>query len=237
MSDSKKDFEKIMDVINAKIQTIPDEWHEPKSDELEQFKKSSFYHNWYGRFHSLGLYGVLAIPNTTFEEWLWWFHEWAEALIDDYNAFKRDVYNALKLLQQYLDDLKDDLDKTKDRVTNLEKDVKEINKQIKQMGEEIKNINENIEKMGDQIKNLQETVQNLQGDNKDLKNALGKVLQKLIDQGAWHEGDNIFTGDFNDNQSIASGNINVYGITAGGNYFIKTHAGGDRDGDIVQGLN
>ena len=77
MADNKAEFDKIMDVINAKIQTIPEQWHEPKSDELEQFKKSAFYHNWYGRFHSLGLYGVLAIPNTTFEEWLWWFHEWA----------------------------------------------------------------------------------------------------------------------------------------------------------------
>ncbi|WP_273392821.1 hypothetical protein [Actinobacillus porcinus] len=230
MADNKAEFDKIMNVINAKIQTIPDQWHEPMSDELEQFKKSAFYHNWYGRFHSLGLYGVLAIPNTTFEEWLWWFHEWAEALIDDYNQFKKDVYNALKLLQQYLDDLKKDVDLVKDKIKEIENTIHEIQQQVKQLQDEIQNVK-------NEIKNLKQEIQNLKQDNEGLKNALQKILQKLIDQGAWHAGDTIYNGDFNAGQSIASGTINVYGITAGGNYYIKTHAGGDHDGDIVQGLN
>lgn len=237
INENKTKLDNLLNSINDELQTIPEQWHEPKSDELEQFKKSSFYHNWKGRFESLGLYGVLSIPNTTFEEWLWWFHEWAEALVDEFNKFRKQVYEALRLFQGYLDGLKHDLDNLGKRVDALEQLTKELQNQIKNLGDEINNIKKQINQQGDDINDLKKRVAQLENENAQLKDGLGKILQRLQNQGAWHAGNTIYNGDFNDGQSVASGTINVYGINKDGGYYIKTHTGGDRDGDIVQGLN
>lgn len=57
-------------------------------NELEQFKKDYFYNNWLVRyrriasFTPLGTRGVIAIPNTTFEEWLVWFEAMFDAFVN-----------------------------------------------------------------------------------------------------------------------------------------------------------
>ena len=103
--DNKKDltFAEIIDKINEQLQISDGSISKPTIDELNQFQKTWFYHNWDVRFRklasfsALGTRGAIAIPNTTFEEWLYWFHEWATHFADDYNEFKKLVYQAIKL--------------------------------------------------------------------------------------------------------------------------------------------
>ena len=96
----KANFNAIMSEINGFMEYHKQQETPPSISELDQFHKTWFYNNWLVRFRklnafsNLGTRGVIAIPNTTFEEWLWWFHEWAEALTDDYNKFK-EIMNVL----------------------------------------------------------------------------------------------------------------------------------------------
>lgn len=126
---SDQDFQKVMDSVNKYIDAInkyqEDNPHlvQPTAMELAQFHKSHFYHNWLHRyrrlfaFGSLGNHGVIAIPNTTFEEWLYWFSEWAEAFMDDYNAFKKLVFEALLLIEKHLEAIDAELQNHEERIT------------------------------------------------------------------------------------------------------------------------
>ena len=77
----KDAWEEIIKRINCMIKNN-EEYKQPVIDDLNQFEKNWFYNNWEVRFRqiasfsALGTRGVIAIPNTTFEEWLYWFHEW-----------------------------------------------------------------------------------------------------------------------------------------------------------------
>lgn len=99
MAEDKKDqMEEIMHKLQC-MSGVPlddNKLAKPTEDELRQFRKSKFYHNWYWRFHQLGLIGTIDIPNTTFEEWLIWFQRWAELFTEDYNQFKQLVFEALQ---------------------------------------------------------------------------------------------------------------------------------------------
>lgn len=123
------DFQKVMDSVDKYIDAI-NKYQEdnptlvqPTAMELAQFHKSHFYHNWLHRyrrlfaFGPLGNHGVIAIPNTTFEEWLYWFSEWAEAFMDDYNAFKKLVFEALLLIEKHLEAVDAELENHESRIT------------------------------------------------------------------------------------------------------------------------
>lgn len=124
-----QDFQKVMDSVNKYIDSInkyqEDNPHlvQPTAMELAQFHKSHFYHNWLHRYRKLfafgplGNHGVIAIPNTTFEEWLYWFSEWAEAFMDDYNAFKKLVFEALLLIEKHLEAIDAELQNHEGRIT------------------------------------------------------------------------------------------------------------------------
>lgn len=171
-------FEQIMNEVNGYMDYHKNQETPPTIDDLDQFHKTWFYNNWSVRFRrlssftNLGARGVIAIPNTTFEEWLWWFHEWAEALTDDYNEFKKMVYEALLLIQKHLEAIDKVLQDHEQRITNLENDVKEIKQEIKNLGDEITQVKKDIQNLGDQITNIQ----NQLGNSND---ALGKILQGL----------------------------------------------------------
>lgn len=69
-------------------------------DELLPFNEAQFYHDWKLRFKQLGLIGAISLPNTTFQEWLYWFHEWATTFTKDYKAFNQLTYDTLQALNQ-----------------------------------------------------------------------------------------------------------------------------------------
>lgn len=221
-------FEKIMNEINGYMDYHKNQETPPAIDELDQFHKTWFYNNWQVRFRrlasftNLGSRGVIAIPNTTFEEWLWWFHEWAEALTDDYNEFKKMVYEALLMIQKHLEAIDKVIKNHEDRITKLENDVKQIKQEVKNLGDEINNIKQDITNIKQQL-----------GNN---NNALEKILQALKNIGVWNQtGGTIFEGEFAPGKSIAGGNINIFGGAQDGGSWIRTNAG-QTENDITAGI-
>ena len=228
-------FDKVMNEINGFM-----DWHKnqetpPAIDELDQFHKSWFYNNWSVRFRrlsaftNLGARGVIAIPNTTFEEWLWFFHEWAEALSDDYNEFKKMVYEALLMIQKHLEAIDKLLQNHEQRITKIENDINNIKQEIKQLGDEINNVKKDISNINNQITNIQQQL----GHNNDV---LQKILHQLKQIGVWNQtGGTIFEGQFAPGMGIAGGNINLFGGTQDGNAWIRTN-NGQTENDITAGI-
>lgn len=100
-------------------------------------------------------------------------------------------------------------------------------------GSDIANLENKLHELESKFNELENKVNNLVNNNDAMSNALTKIINRLENQGAWNGG---MSGDFTPDQSIATGNINVYGISRSSNKLIKTHEG-DRDGDIIQGLD
>lgn len=228
-------FDKIMNEINGFMGWHKNQETPPTIDELDQFHKTWFYNNWSVRFRrlatftNLGARGVIAIPNTTFEEWLWYFHEWAEALTDDYNEFKKMVYEALLMIQKHLEAIDKLLQNHEQRITKIENDIKNIKQEIKQLGDEITNVKKDISNIHNQITNIQQQL----GSSND---ALQKILQQLKQIGVWNQtGGTIFEGQFAPGMGIAGGNINVFGGTQDGGSWIRTN-NGQTENDITAGI-
>lgn len=228
-------FQKIMNEINGYMDYHKNQETPPALDELDQFHKTWFYNNWSVRFRrlasftNLGARGVIAIPNTTFEEWLWWFHEWAEALTDDYNEFKKMVYEALLMIQKHLEAIDKVLKNHEDRITTLENEIKSIKQEIKNLHDEITNIKQDITNLRNDVNNIQ----NQLGKN---NGALEKILQSLKNIGVWNQtGGTIFEGEFAPGKSVAGGNINIFGGAQDGGSWIRTNPG-QTENDITAGI-
>ena len=173
------------------------DFHRPTIAELDHFKKSWFYDDWCVRFrelnafNALGTKGVIAIPNTTFEEWLYWFQEWAIAWMDDYNQFKKMVYEALQLIEKHLEAIDKTLEDHEKRIEKIEDEIKDIYNKIKQLQGEIDKINSEIQDIYNKIGDLQNQINNLRNqvnqNTQDIKNLVNKEqqdvdrLQKEID--------------------------------------------------------
>lgn len=142
-------------------------FHKPTIGELDQFKKSWFYDNWNTRFRklsaftSLGTKGVVAIPNTTFEEWLYWFQEWAIAWMDDYNEFKNLVYEALLLIEKHLEAIDKTLENHEERIEKLEKLVQQIIEALKKIWEKIQDLQKQINEIKSEIEKIKEMIKDL----------------------------------------------------------------------------
>ena len=71
----------------------------------------------------------------------------------------------------------------------------------------------------------------------ELKDAFTKLLEDLKNSGAWEQtGDNIFAGNLKPNRHLATGNINLFGGTPDGDYFIRTNSG-STENDLAGGIN
>lgn len=93
-----------------------------------------------------------------------------------------------------------------------------------------------IAKLWDEINKLKNRVSALEGSNGKLVDALTKILNNLKESGAWKQtGSTIFEGEFNHNRNIATGNINVFGGTVDGNYYIRTNSG-KTENDLAGGV-
>ncbi len=218
MADNDKTFKDILESINNYIENNREHLNDPTDKQLAQFRKSYFYNNWLTRFRHiaaftpLGTRGVIAIPNTTFEEWLWWFQEWARAFEKDYNEFKKLVYEALLLHEKHLE-LHD-------------QQIKELNDRVNENTEHIKELQDHVKQLQDQVNNIENIVNQLKGNN-------DKLIQDLINSGAW-EGSKE-NGNLKPGRNIATGNINLFGGATDGTSFIRTN-NNSSENDITAGI-
>lgn len=130
--------------------------------EFEQFKKSWFFRNWHHRFARLGSVGVISIPNTTLEEWIYWLYEWSIKFTDDYNKFKKLVWESIKLHEEHLNILDNKVKDLEERVTELERQVNLIWQKINEILEQINQIWVKIDEMESEIERLKEKDRDLQ---------------------------------------------------------------------------
>lgn len=115
MALTQEDLQQIVDAVNqSKGNDVPD---------LPAFKESSFYTTWSSAFHSLGLTGVIAIPNTTFNEWLYWFQEWGKAFSKNYNDFKDLVNQTFTELNEDIATINADLITLHQKDAEIEKEI------------------------------------------------------------------------------------------------------------------
>lgn len=225
MVDRNDIFKRIEDMIKNKTLT-------PEGiSELEQWKKDYFYNNWLMRyrrlasFAPLGTRGVIAIPNTTFEEWLIWFLEWLEAFTKDYNEFKKLVLDALELHEKHLQLHDEQIKELGERVTRLENRVTELEKRADA-------IEKRLETVENRLNNLETRIEQIEKQN----DALKKILENLLNSGAWYQdGPDITQGHFNEGRNIATGNINLFGGSTDGGSFIRTN-NGQTENDITAGI-
>ena len=157
-------------------------FHRPTIAELDHFKKSWFYDDWCVRFrklnafNALGTKGVIALPNTTFEEWLYWFQEWAIAWMDDYNQFKKMVYEALQLIEKHLEAIDKTLEDHEKRIEKNEDEIKDIYKKIQDIYNKIQDIYNKIQDIYNKIKDIQNQIDN---NYNDVNNQIKKIKNEI----------------------------------------------------------
>ena len=168
----------------------------PTADELKAFAKTDFYQSWKKRFDklaNLGATGVIATPNTTFDEWLYYFKQWSELYATDYQAFK---------------------DMADDAVRSLNNGYKKNKEDYKKMADDIQtgfeNTSQTMKNIMSDVANLQNQVSKLQSDtqpNAALKNGLIEETQARI------TGDNDLQTQINTTQSQITDTLSKIKLT------------------------
>lgn len=161
--DSSQNFDDIVRQVEDNIKKLPKHKKRVPLDyrEFEQFKKSWFYRNWYHRFRRLGQVGVIAIPNTTLEDWIVWLYEWSIKMTDDYNHFKKLVWEAIKLHEEHLKILDGRVDDLEDRVEEIERQLVLIWEEIRKLIQEVNNIKNEINNIHGDINNINNSITNI----------------------------------------------------------------------------
>lgn len=180
----KKKFDDIIDEINEEL----DKAHRAREHgrchiddrEFKQFKKGWFYHHWAHRFRRLGNVGVIAIPNTSLEEWIYWLYEWADAFVDDYNKFKDLVFEAIKLHEEHLNILDSQVEDLKDRVEEIERQLVLIWEEIRKLIEEINKIKTEVNHIKNDITNIYNEINNLHETDNNLQNQINSIKQNIF---------------------------------------------------------
>lgn len=158
--------------------------HQPTIGELDQFRKNWFYDDWQIRFrelnafYPLGTKGVVAIPNTTFEEWLYWFQQWAIAFEQDYNKFKKLVFDTISLIEKHLEAIDKTLEDHEKRIQALEGEVKQIQDEIAQMQHDIQQLQNDVNQIKSQIQDIYNKLNDINNKIQDLQNQINANDQK-----------------------------------------------------------
>ena len=231
-------FAEIIAKINEQLQISNGTISKPTINELNQFQKTWFYHNWDLRFRKLASYsalgtrGAIAIPNTTFEEWLYWFHEWAVHFADDYNEFKKLVYQAIKLLEKHMEVIDKRLSAIEDRLTEIENELKDIYNKIAQINKEISDLQNRVAKLEKDLQDKYNELLNKNNKNEERIAALEWQLQQIVNNLK-------SSGAMNSNgtmaHNIAYGTINVFGGSTDGGSYIRSN-NGRTENDITAGI-
>lgn len=168
----------------------------PTADELKAFAKTDFYQGWKKRFDklaNLGATGVIATPNTTFDEWLYYFKQWSELYANDYQNFKDMADDAVRSLNNGYQQNKEDY-------ALMANDI--------QTGFE--NTSQTMKNIMSDVANLQNQVGKLQSDtqpNAALKNGLIEETQNRI------AGDNDLQAQINTTQSQITDTLSKIKLT------------------------
>ena len=88
----------------AKYDDIQDE-NTPEQPPLTHSQRTHMYDGWVSRYNGLGLTGVIALPNTTFEDWLIWYRGWIKQFTVIYNETINDIDDRLTNLEEKVDNL------------------------------------------------------------------------------------------------------------------------------------
>ena len=202
-------------------------FHRPTIAELDHFKKSWFYDDWCVRFrklnafNALGTKGVIALPNTTFEEWLYWFQEWAIAWMDDYNQFKKMVYEVLQLIEKHLEAIDKTLEDHEKRIEKIEDEIKDIYNKIQDIYNKIKDIQNQIDNLNNKIDNNYNDINN---QIKNIKNEIDALKLDLKPnymninadnegaQNGWHTNDQAKPNQFHIEYRWANNNDHTQGL-------------------------
>lgn len=105
-----------IDKLIADIKFIKRHHPEMFESEIGLFSHSVFYRNWAHRFRTLGLSGVVAIPNTSFDEWLIWFRDWMSKFTENYEDFK-------DLVDKTFSDIADEINNINNNITTINNSV------------------------------------------------------------------------------------------------------------------
>ena len=231
-------FAEIIAKINEQLQISDGSISKPTIDELNQFQKTWFYHNWDLRFRklasfsALGTRGAIAIPNTTFEEWLYWFHEWAIHFADDYNEFKKLVYEAIKLLEKHMEVIDNRLTQIENRLTEIERQLQDIYDKIAQINRDIATLQERVTHLENDLQTKYNELLEKHNNNVQRIAALEWQLQQIVNNLK-------ASGAMNSNgtmaHNISYGNINIFGGSTDGGSYIRSN-NGRTDNDITAGI-
>lgn len=180
----KKKFDDIIQDINEEIEKAHRAGklrpHHIDDREFKQFKKGWFYHNWYHRFRRLGNVGVIAIPNTSLEEWIYWLYEWSQAFVDDYNRFKDLVFEAIKLHEEHLAILDSKVEDLENRVEEIEHQLVLIWEEIRKLIQEVNKIKTDVNEIKNDITNIYNEINNLHGADDNLQNQINSIKQNIF---------------------------------------------------------
>lgn len=180
----KKKFDDIIEEINEEL----DKAHRAREEghcyiddrEFQQFKKGWFYHHWSHRFRRLGNVGVIAIPNTSLEEWIYWLYEWSQAFVDDYNKFKDLVFEAIKLHEEHLSILDAQIKDLQIRVEEIERQLVLIWDEIRKLVEEISKIKTEVNDIKNDITNIYNEINNLHESDNNFQNQIDSIKQNIF---------------------------------------------------------
>ena len=231
-------FAEIIDKINQQLQISDGSISKPTIDELNQFQKTWFYHNWDVRFRklasfsALGTRGAIAIPNTTFEEWLYWFHEWAIHFADDYNEFKKLVYQAIKLLEKHMEVIDKRLTEIENRLTEIEGQLRDIYNKLEQINSEIAKLKERVTRLENDLQNKYNELLQKHNSNVQRIEALEWQLQQIVNN---LKGSGAMNSNGTMAHNIAYGTINVFGGSTDGGSYIRSN-NGRTENDITAGI-
>lgn len=186
----KKKFDDIIQDINEEIEKAHRAGklrpHHIDDREFKQFKKGWFYHNWYHRFRRLGSVGVIAIPNTSLEEWIYWLYEWSQAFVDDYNRFKDLVFEAIKLHEEHLAILDTKVEDLENRVQEIERQLVLIWEEIRKLTQEINNIKNEINSIHGDINNINNSITNINNRIDGLESEFDSFKANVFNVGFTH---------------------------------------------------
>lgn len=210
-----KDFDEIIKEVENNLNCIgKDKPCHMHYEELQQFHRGHFYRQWWHRFRRLGSVGVIAIPNTTLEDMIYWLYEFMRAYQEDYNEFKKLVCQALNLHEEHLRIIDGVLKDHEDRIKEIERQLVEIWKKIEELTREIANIKQEITNIKNDITNingrldgLEQTVNSFKANifNVSFSHSLAGSLSNNWRKGSEHDAGFGVLWDWNNAQDHSQG--------------------------------
>lgn len=141
------------------------------------------------------------------------------------------IRNKFSALDTEISNIKTDITNMKADILNLQTDVASIKNEIANIKTDIINMKTDISNLRSDLTALTNTVT---ANHTLVTSAIQKILDNLYSSGAINSTD-IETYGFNNNRVIANGNINLFGATDQGNYFIRTNTGATEN-DVIVGV-